>query len=259
MNPIGLYAVGLLGPGLEDFASARAVLAGDAVLTPDAVRAPPPGLLPANERRRTTATIRLALKVAEEATADADRSQLRSVFASSSGDMDIIDRICDALTQPDPVVSPVQFHNSVHNAPAGNWSIATRNPAPATALSGYNASFATGLLEAATLQLAEGGEVLLACYDVPSMDTFIRVRPITHPFAVALRLGPASGAPWRLTLDFAQGAPEDRCLSDDLETLRDSNPAARALPLLEQLVRGHGGHVRLKAPLGRSLGIRIEP
>lgn len=259
MNPIGLYAVGLLGPGLEDFESARPVLAGKAPLTSRDVQIPPPGLLPANERRRTTATIRLALKVAEEATEGADRSQLRSVFASSSGDMDIIDRICDALTHPEPVVSPVQFHNSVHNASAGNWSIATRNPAPATALSGYTASLATGLLEAATLQLTEGGGVLLACYDVPSMETFAHVRPIHHPFAVALRLGPAEGAPWRLQLAFGGDVPADRCRVDELEALRDSNPAARALPLLEQLARGTPGHVTLQAPLGRSLSIQIEP
>ena len=259
MNAIGLHAVGLLGPGLDDFDGARPILAGDVPPTSREVQVPPPALLPANERRRTTATIRLALKVAEEATRDADRGQLRSVFASSSGDMDIIDRICEALTWPEPVVSPVQFHNSVHNAPAGNWSIATRNPAPATALSGYNASLAAGLLEAATLQLAEGGEVLLACYDVPSMESFIHVRPIHHPFAVALRLGPVERAPWRLQLDLGGTTTADRCISDELEALRGSNPAARALPLLERLVRGGPGNVTLEAPLGRSLSIRIEP
>jgi len=259
MNTIGLHAVGLLGPGLDDFETARAILAGTAPLTGDAINIPPVRLLPANERRRTTTTIRLALKVAEEATTDSDRSQLRSVFASSSGDMDIIDRICDALTQPEPVVSPVQFHNSVHNAPAGNWSIATRNPAPATAVSGYNATVAAGLLEAATLQQCEGGEVLLTCYDVPSMETFIRVRPIHHAFAVALRLGPVEGATWRLQMDLKGPATADRCGADELEALRESNPAARALPLLEQLARGTAGHVTLDAPLGRSLSIRIEP
>lgn len=256
---VGIAAVGLLGPGLTDFASARPVLAGQQAHDRAPVTIPPTTLLPANERRRTTDTIRLALKVAEEATADCDRSQLRSVFASSSGDMDIIDRICEALTQPDPMVSPVQFHNSVHNAPAGNWSIATGNPAPATAISGFDATLAAGLLEAATLQRAEGGDVLLAVYDVASMATFRRVRPITEPFAVSLRLGPAGAGRPTLELTLGEGGEPTRCGQDALEALRGTNPAARALPLLEVLARGEGGHVTLAAPLGRSLEIRIKP
>lgn len=254
---VGIVAMGLLGPGLDDFASARPILAGQQAYARAPVTIPPSTLLPANERRRTTDTIRLALKVAEEATADSDRSSLRSVFASSSGDMDIIDRICDALTQPEPMVSPVQFHNSVHNAAAGNWSIATGNPAPATAISGFDATLAAGLLEAATLQQTEGGEVLLAAYDVASMATFLRVRPITEPFAVALRLGaPGSDRP-TLELALGEGREPTACRQDALEALRATNPAARALPLLEVLARGDEGHVTLAAPLGRSLEVRI--
>ncbi|WP_018860627.1 beta-ketoacyl synthase chain length factor [Thioalkalivibrio sp. ALJ3] len=256
---VDIAAVGLLGPGFDDFASARPVLAGHEAYVRAPAKIPPTSLLPANERRRTTDTIRLALKVAEEATADCDRSQLRSVFASSSGDMDIIDRICDALTQPEPMVSPMQFHNSVHNAPAGNWSIATGNPAPATALSGFDATLVAGLLEAATLLQADGGKVLLAAYDVASMATFRRVRPITEPFAVGLLLAPAGDG--RPTLEMALGESGDPtpCRQDALEALRGTNPAARALPLLEVLARGEGGHVTLAAPLGRSLEIRVTP
>ncbi|WP_020146348.1 beta-ketoacyl synthase chain length factor [Thioalkalivibrio sp. ALJ15] len=256
---VGIAAIGLLGPGLADFASARHILAGQEPHERAPVAIPPTTLLPANERRRTTDTIRLALKVAEEATADCDRSQLRSVFASSSGDMDIIDRICEALTQAEPMVSPVQFHNSVHNAPAGNWSIATANPAPATAISGFNATLAAGLLEAATLLQAEGGDVLLAAYDVASMVTFRRVRPITEPFAVGLRLSPAGAGRPTLELALGKGGDPTPCRQDSLEALRGTNPAARALPLLEVLARGEGGHVTLAAPLGRSLEIRVTP
>ena len=259
LAPIGLHAVGLLGPGLRDFAQARPALAGREPLIPEAVTIPPSTLLPANERRRTTQTIRLAMKVAEEATEGGDRERMRSVFASSSGDMDIIDRICAALTEPEPMLSPTQFHNSVHNAAAGNWSIATANPAPATALSAFDATLAAGLLEAATLQLAEGGEVLLVAYDVPSMDSFREVRPVREPFAVALRLGPCAGARWQLGLDYTDDTPVTPCVSPELEALRQVNPAARVLPLLERLARDAAADVTLPAPLGRRLGIRLEP
>jgi len=258
VKPMGLYGIGLLGPGLADFQTAREALSGKAPYGQALVQAPPSPLLPANERRRTTPAIRLALKVAEEASDAASRQGLRSVFASSSGDMDIIEGICDALTRPEKAVSPTQFHNSVHNAPAGYWSIATANPAQATALSGFTETFAAGLLQAGVLQQAEGGEVLLVAYDVASGPTMIQARPVHHPFAVALRLGPAQGSAWRLVLEPGGAGEADTCSDPALEALRLDNPAARALPLLQRLASGQGGHVKLPAPLGRLLHVRLH-
>ncbi|MFN2348785.1 MAG: beta-ketoacyl synthase chain length factor [Thioalkalivibrio sp.] len=258
MKAMGLYGIGLLGPGLADFESARALLAGDAPYTQAPVQVPPSPLLPANERRRTTPAIRLALKVAEEASDEASRQDIRSVFASSSGDMDIIECICDALAQAEKFVSPTQFHNSVHNAPAGYWSIATANPAQATALSGFTETFAAGLLQAGVLQQAEGGEVLLVAYDVASGPVMLKARPVQHPFAVALRLGPAGGTPWRLVLEPGGAGEADTCSDPALEALRLDNPAARALPLLQRLAGGQGSHVKLPAPLGRLLHIELH-
>ena len=45
-------------------------------------------------------------------------------------------------------VSPTRFHNSVHNAAAGYWTIGAGAMQPATAISAFDASFAQGLLEA---------------------------------------------------------------------------------------------------------------
>ncbi len=41
---------------------------------------------------------------------------------------------------------PTQFHNSVHNAVAGYWSIATKSTQPMTCLAAHDHSFAAGLL-----------------------------------------------------------------------------------------------------------------
>lgn len=258
MRATGLYGIGLLGPGLAGFESAREVLSGKVPYTQAPGQAPPSRLLPANERRRTTPAIRLALKVAEEASDEPSRQGIRSVFASSSGDMDIIECICEALAQHEKIVSPTQFHNSVHNAPAGYWSIATGNPTQVTAVSGFTESFAAGLLQAGVLQQAEGGEVLLVAYDVASGPAMIQARPVHHSFAVALRLGPAEGSPWRLALEPSAAGEADGCTDPELEALRLDNPAARALPLLQRLAGGQGGHVKLPAPLGRLLQIELH-
>ena len=46
----------VLGPGLPDWTTARAVLSGAAPYVPAAVPEPAPELLPANERRRTSSS-----------------------------------------------------------------------------------------------------------------------------------------------------------------------------------------------------------
>ena len=258
MITVGVYGIGLLAPGLKDFASARGILAGHQPYEPRPVTLPASPLLPANERRRTTPAIRLGLKVAEEATDAAGRQALRSVFASSSGDMDIIERICEALAQPDRNISPTQFHNSVHNAPAGYWSIGTANPAQATAISAQDATVAAGLLHAALLQHSEGGQVLLAAYDVPSDTTMMKARPVHHLFAMGMRLGPAAGAPWRMAMELGNGGEPDNCADPALEALRRDNPAARALPLLQRLATVESGRVKLPAPLDRLLHIHLS-
>ncbi|MET0042628.1 MAG: beta-ketoacyl synthase chain length factor, partial [Candidatus Thiodiazotropha sp. 6PLUC3] len=84
-------------------------------------------------------TIKIALQAAEEALRDySDSEGVLSVFSSSEGDLDIIDQICLALSQEDRPVSPTQFHNSVHNAPAGYWSIGSGSHQGSTSLGGLS-------------------------------------------------------------------------------------------------------------------------
>ena len=147
-----IRGVGVLGPGLPDWPSARPVLAGSVPHKAVDPALPPPAALPANERRRATALVRLALAVATEAL-DGYAGEFASVFASSEGDLFITDHICRALLMPERPVSPTLFHNSVHNAPAGYLSIACRNRAPYTSISAVDETVAAGLLEAGPIQV----------------------------------------------------------------------------------------------------------
>jgi len=117
-----------------------------------------PQLLPANERRRTTSFIKLALQVADEAKL-ADK-QLPAVFASSNGDFHISDNICNTLSGDPKYISPTQFHNSVHNAAAGYWAIAAKSQAASTSISTGNSTFSSGLLESLTQVLFQQEDVL---------------------------------------------------------------------------------------------------
>jgi hypothetical protein len=92
---------------------------------------------------------------------------LASVFASSGGDGQILHELLEALASAERQVSPTRFHNSVHNAPAGYWSIALRSHAPSTSLCCYDWSFAAGLLEAGAQCVTDGVSVLLVSYELP--------------------------------------------------------------------------------------------
>lgn len=257
MNRLDLLGVGFMAPGLADWAGARAVLRGAAPYQPAPLPAPSPAALPPNERRRATLGTRLALAVTEQATRGLglDPAALPAVFAASESDLGIIDRLCTDIFGRRTPVSPTVFHNSVHNAVAGYWSIAQGCRAASTSLSAWDGSLAAGLLEAA-VQLTEATRpLLLIAYDLPGPPLLAAHRPLAGPCAAALLLAPAATHPpgaapalATLALDLAPAGPPETlppALGADLEALRAGNPAARVLPLLWRLAAGTAGAVRL--------------
>ena len=96
---VGIVGVGLLSGGLEGWGKGREVLRGMRPFSFDSLPDPDAGLLPANERRRSTVGVRWALHVAQEAMAQSrlDPRDVATVFASSGGEMGVLDQLCRAL------------------------------------------------------------------------------------------------------------------------------------------------------------------
>ncbi|MEK6806568.1 MAG: beta-ketoacyl synthase chain length factor [Pseudomonadota bacterium] len=260
MKPLTVHAVGCCLPGLDGWAAAKPVLAGQASYVHDEIGTAASELLPPNERRRSTASVRLAFRAAEDAVKNAalKPADWATVFASSDADTAIINRIVTALAEPQRVVSPTDFHNCVHNAAAGYWSIGVGCRLPSTTLSAWDESFAAGLLEAATLVHADGLPVLLVVYDMVPPEPLLSARPITRPGAVALALSDgamAMPALARIELTLGVRGDETPCKDQALDALRQTNPAARALPLLALLAGEAAGTVRLPA-IGELLEVR---
>ena len=257
-----IEGVALLGPGLPDWAGARAVLAGEQAYAHAPTAVPVPALLPPNERRRSGLAVKIALAVGATALAQAERdaSRIDTVFASSSADGDTCHAICEQLAGAERLISPTRFHNSVHNAPSGYWSIATRCMAPSTSLCGYDASFGAGLLEACAFVRAHGRPVLLVAYDAPYPEPLLARRPVRDAFGLALLLAPQPGARAlvRLELTLADGAP-DTLADAGLEALRRAVPSARSLPLLSLLARGERGAAVLEYLGGPHLALQVAP
>lgn len=177
-----ILSIGITAPGIISFEAFKIMmLADEQPNTSEELEKYSSSFLPANERRRTTATINLALSVAEEALEAYKVShpggdlQIPVLFVSRDGDTMISAKMCQAVSEEEPMISPTQFHNSVHNAPAGYWMIGQGNRAPASAISVGRYAIANGLLEAVLQSQSAQKPVLVVFYDLP-VDPIIPVR-----------------------------------------------------------------------------------
>ena len=243
-----IEGIGLLGPGLIDWPSSQAMLSGQQPYQPYKTLLPSPALLPAAERRRSGTMVKLTLATGLEAIAAAGVSaaDLPCVFSSSGGDGENCHAICAMLASDDRQISPTRFHNSVHNAAAGYWSIATGAMTSSSVLSAFDGSFSAGLLEALTQVVVDNTRAILLACDSAYPKPLYSVRPIADAFGIALVLAPQRSARSlaQITVDLTD-ASADQLDDTALETLRITIPAARALPLLCSIARRQDQHVVL--------------
>jgi len=170
MSTLTAYVNGVSfwAPRLPGWQIAGPVLRGAAAAPVQPAPRPAPTLLGPTERRRAPDTVAIALEVAGRAceSAGADPQELPSIFASTHGDLAISDYMSETLARTPTLISPIRFHNSVHNAAAGYWTIGTGCHEPYTALTAYEDTFGEGLLEALTQAACSDRAVLLVAYDI---------------------------------------------------------------------------------------------
>jgi len=256
--------VGIIGPGLPSWNESHEILAGRHPYAGGELPRLLANRLPSAERRRSTAVTRLAIDVAEQALpSGVSADDVATVFTSSGGEVEIIHRIFEELATAERLISPTQFHNSVHNAASGYWSIATGSRQASTSLSCFDDSFAMGLLETASQTSVERTKVLLVAYDFPPLQPILRVRPLLAPFAVSLLLTsePSEHSIGKLTIGFDTTDTDDTSHMEDsgLEALRTGNPAARSLPLLAALARSEPVELIFACAANGQLRVKLTP
>lgn len=234
---------------------ARAVIRGEQAAPEATVSRPAPALLAPTERRRAPDTVAVALEVAARACAAAGRSpsDLAAVFASTHGDLAISDYLCATLVDTPALISPIKFHNSVHNAAAGYWSIGTSCHAPYTAITAFRHTFGAGLLETIVQIACEQQPVLYVAFDVEAKGALSTMAPSRGLVGVALVLAPVSAARpdcRRLTLRIADEPCEATPSRSAAAALVADNALAPCMPLLEALA------IDLPATLQLTLGER---
>jgi hypothetical protein len=254
--------IGFWSPRMPGWDVASSVLSGAAEAPAVRARRPAPALLPPTERRRAPDTVALAIEVASHAckAAAAQPSGLASVFATTHGDLAITDYLCANLLDAPLQTSPTRFHNSVHNAAAGYWCIATGCHLPYTTVSAAGHSFAAGLLEA-LVQLASAGQpVLFVAYDAEACGPLASLVASTGIVGAALVLSPWRGdrtvseLHWTIAAEEPPRATEAEPRNAELVS---GNAMASCLPLFEAIAHRDGAVTLAAGPrLALRIGIR---
>ena len=240
MNKVDVVGLGAWSPTFADWSSFCAGLQSgewstDVVLQPE--------LIPPRERRRAPQLVKMAIEVMDQACRMADLSpeDVAVVFSSAMGDMQITDYMCRALAETPKLISPTRFHNSVHNAAPGYWSITTGAFTPATAVSAQENTASMAFLEAAIQVTEENTPVVLVTQEVAAPLPLFDSCPSEQAFSAALMIAPpgfSDSSICTLAFSVTEGAvdwPElDPRLSPDLA----NNFGARLLPLLAAIADG---------------------
>lgn len=252
-----IEGIGFWTRGLPSWPAAREFASSGAQPT-DAPARPSPQLLPANERRRAPETVAIALEVAMAAceAAARDPASLPSVFASTHGELAITDYMCTTLAADPRALSPTRFHNSVHNAAAGYWTIGTGAMQPANAISAYTASFAQGLIEALTQLHDDADAVLLVAYDGQSAGPLAKMAPSEGLLGGALVLS-RDGAGPHLSARLVPVSTREPA-TGPLARFASANAMAPMLPLFDVLAHGAGTAV-LPASATHDLLVEVSP
>jgi hypothetical protein len=253
-------AIGFAAPGVDCAASLFAHFDGANWADPGDWK-PASARLPRRQALRLSEATRLAIMVAEQ-IGGAVAPDAAWVFASSIGEGQTLNKILTALSQPEIMVQPLRFQNSVHNAAQGQWSIIAQATGPATSIAAYDHSVGAGLLKAMMQAVLENTAVGLVVFDAPMPPPLHEKRRFDLPMAAALALSPEPTPLSHCALDIeviAHTAPSGLTGTKLASGLLDSgNPVRFILPLLASMHRLDRQAVVLALPGGANLKVTIS-
>ena len=235
-----ILGVGAWGENFRNWHDLTSILLGQKIEV-EPSKGPKPEIIPANERRRAPLSVRLAVETSWQACQDAqiDPENLASVFVSGLGDTQLTDYMCRVLASDNKALSPTKFHNSVHNAAAGYWTISTGCMQAANSVAGFECSVPLTIFDALIQSQAEQQPVLLSFYDAPCSDVLHKLMGNEHAFSASIIIAPVNQAlslPVYKASMLTQHSEWPKFTGNKLlETCYIKNPVARILPLLELL------------------------
>jgi hypothetical protein len=167
--------------------------------------------------------------------------------------------MCATLARDPHLTSPTRFHNSVHNAAAGYFSIATGSHAPTTAIAAHDATFGAGLLEALTQCTLDQVHLLYVAYDVEATGPLASVVSSTGRLGCAVLLTPAARTDGRskarLTFRVAAGTDAEPFVLSGAQVLAQ-NALAPCLPFAAALAAARPATLAIR--VGGSLRLHVD-
>jgi hypothetical protein len=264
---VDLVGIGAWGPAFNNWAELQTLFANPALgeALQWATPVPKPEIIPANERRRAPLPVRAAVEVSWQALQQSGlaSSDVACVFGSGLGDTEITDYMCRVLTTAEKQLSPTKFHNSVHNAAAGYWTISTGCMKSANSIAAYQNTAGLALLEGMIQCQQHNEPVLVTLFDTAAHDTYRQIFACEQSFAAALLLVPAgaANAPMaRLVMadETAASVIAPDLPHDQLDKLYRDNPAAKVLGLLQQLTLKQAGQCSFALSPARALKLSVS-
>ena len=267
-----VLGIGAYGPGFSNWKTLKKLLDGASICSPGKRNAdiPRPTILSPIVSRRAPGIVKLALEAATQAFDETTilPRDTACVFGSSMGDSELLDYMCRTVATMTPTLSPTKFHNSVHNAPTGYWTIATDCHHSANSIAAYEVTTSVALLEALVMCSVERRPVLMVLYDIALQVPLRDFIPISEPFAAAILIAPVSGSgaekpkyyPTLTGETIARDAEWPRCKMlaecESLNSLYNTNPAGRVLVLLEKI--SHHDYESMCLPLSSGSSLLVS-
>jgi hypothetical protein len=181
------------------------------------------------------------------------------------GDMQITDYLCRTLATPPRLVSPTRFHNSVHNATMGYWSIASHCHASTNAISAYTYTAPMAFLEAAIQAAEDDVPVLLVTPEMAAPLALHDTCPSDQPFSAAILLTPSEHCPNPVaTIQFSVNRSTVKWpdLPEDLNRYFGNNFGAKLVPLIAIIAENEfattKSPVNLEFPLSSNSSLEIS-
>jgi hypothetical protein len=166
--------------------------------------------------------------------------------------------MCRELNTDTKQLSPTKFHNSVHNAAAGYWTISTECMQAANSIAGFEQTASLALLEGVTQCVFEQQPLLITLFDAPVADMLKDMLKNELPFAAALVITPQAAGPNGFELEVRNQAVKWNPLSNAaLASLYENNPAAKILSLLE-FIAGNNKEHSLSLPLSATTSLTLR-
>ena len=260
MADINIVGVGIWSEFFSNWDEFCLALAGGAAPQATALQ---PELIPAKERRRATLSVKMAVEVMDQACRMSKLvpSEVATVFASANGDVATKDYLCRTLDTAPQTVSPTRFHNSVHNAPVGNWAIATHCKLPANAMSAFLYTASMAFLEGAIQAIEENMPVLVCFQELASPDAIKPICDSDKSISTAVLLAPPGHCREELA-SVRFDIRNERTVYPSAPTILgvdwSGNPGAMFLSLFALLTTPGNTELRLPVSASSSLSLAVS-